>query len=174
MNWRQRIASRDWLNREILRGWLLFGLYTLGFFALLYGFDRQVVDPFTRWIAQLTRLILTLIGTKAWGSGKVVGTPNFSVAIQNNCNAIYETALFIAAVLAYPATWPERAWGALLGFVALYLVNLVRVISLIYVGSYLRRYFDASHIYIWQSLFIVFALGLWTYWAGTVVQHPRR
>lgn len=174
MKERQTIASRTRLAREVFRGWLLFALYTLGFFGLLYGLDHQVVDPFTRWIAQLTRLALTLAGTQAWASGKVVGTPTFSVAIQNNCNAIYETALFVAAVLAYPATWRQRAWGVLLGVVALYIVNLVRVLSLIYVGSYFRQYFNASHIYVWQSLFIVFALGLWIYWAGTLVRNGSR
>jgi len=165
--------SRDSGSRELLRSMLLFALYTLGFFALLYGLDRQIVDPFTRWIAQLTRLILTLLGVQASAVGTVVGTPTFSVAIQNNCNAIYETALFVSAVLAYPATWRQRAWGALLGFVALYIVNLARVLSLIYVGSNFRQYFDASHIYIWQSLFIAFALGLWLYWAKTLAHHAR-
>ena len=174
MKGRQTIASRTWLAREVFRGWLLFALYTLGFFGLLYGLDRQVVDPFTRWIAQLTRVILTLAGEQARVAGKVVGTPTFSVAIQNNCNAIYETALFIAAVLAYPATWRERGQGILLGFVVLYLLNLVRVLSLIYVGSHFRQYFNASHIYVWQSLFIVFALGLWIYWAGTLVRNTSR
>jgi len=170
----KRMARHFKLRHDVLRGYLLFAGYTLGFFALLYGLDTQLVDPFTRWIAQLTRAILLLAGTQAWVTGKVVATPTFSVAIQNNCNAIYEIALFVAAVLAYPATWRERAWGALLGFVALYLVNLVRVLSLIYIGGHFRQYFDASHIYIWQSLFIVFALGLWIYWAGSLVRHPRR
>ena len=165
--------SRDSGSRELLRSMLLFALYTLGFFALLYGLDRQIVDPFTRWIAQLTRLILPLLGFQASAVGTVVGTPTFSVAIQNNCNAIYETALFVSAVLAYPATWRQRARGALLGFVALYAVNLVRVLSLIFVGSNFRQYFDASHIYIWQSLFIAFALGLWLYWAKTLARHAR-
>ena len=174
MNRRWKIAVGTWLNREVLRGWLLFALYTLAFFGFLYGFDRQVVDPFTRWIAQLTTLVLTLTGTPAWAAGKVVETPGFSVAIQNNCNAIYETALFIAAVLAYPATWRQRSWGVALGFVVLYLLNLVRVLSLIYVGSHFRQYFYVSHIYVWQSLFIVFALGLWVYWSGTVARHPGR
>lgn len=158
----------------MLRGWLLFALYVLGSFALLYGFTNQVVLPFTRGIADLSRWLLSLLGIPASGTGTVVGTPTFSVAIQNNCNAIYETALFVSAVLAYPATWPERAWGALLGFAALYLLNLVRVLSLIYIGSHFRRYFYASHIYVWQSLFIVFALTLWMYWAGTIVRQARR
>jgi exosortase H (IPTLxxWG-CTERM-specific) len=140
---------------------------------LLYGLNDQVVIPFTRGIAVLSRWLLSLLGVTAVASGTIVGTPTFQVAIHNNCNAIYETALFASAVLAYPASWRERAWGALLGFVSLYVVNLVRVLSLIYVGTNFRRHFDASHIYIWQSLFIVFTLGLWLYWAGTLVRSPR-
>jgi exosortase H (IPTLxxWG-CTERM-specific) len=173
MAWQQQMRLRGLVNREVFTGWLLFGLYTFGFFVLLYGFDRQIVDPFTRWIAQLTRLALTLAGVQAWTMGKVVATPTFSVAIQNNCNAIYETALYVAAVLSYPATWRQRALGALIGSAVLYVVNLIRVLSLIYIGSHFRQYFDASHIYVWQALFIAFALGTWIYWAGTVVRSPR-
>lgn len=161
------------LNREIVRGWVLFALYTVGSFALLYGFSNQVVTPFTRGIASLSGWLLVLFGVPASISGAVVGTPTFRVAIQNNCNAIYETALFVSAVLAFPATWRERAWGALLGIALLYLVNLVRVLSLIYIGSHFYKYFDLSHIYIWQTFFIAFTLSLWLYWAGTVVRNPR-
>ena len=152
---------------------MLFALYTLGLFGLLYGLDRQLVDPFTRGIAQLTRVLLWLAGIQATVQNKVVGTPAFAVAIQNNCNAIYETALFASAVLAYPATWRQRLRGVLLGGAILYCVNLIRVLSLIYVGSHFRPYFDAAHIYVWQSLFIVLALGLWLYWAGALAQRPQ-
>lgn len=153
--------------------WVLFGLYALGFFVVLYALSQQVVTPFTRGIALLTKALLNLVGSQAQVVGTVVKTPTFSVAIQNGCNAIYETALFVAAVLSFPATWRERAWGALLGFIALYLVNLIRVLSLIYVGSHFRQYFQLSHIYIWQSLFIAFAVGLWIFWAGRLVQSAR-
>lgn len=160
-------------GRAIRRTVVLFALYILGLFGLLYGLDHQLVDPFTRGIAQLTRVILWLAGIQATVQDKVVGTPAFAVAIQNNCNAIYETALFASAVLAYPATWRQRLSGVLLGGVILYVVNLIRVLSLIYVGSHFRSYFDTAHIYIWQSLFIVFALGLWLYWAGTLARRPQ-
>jgi exosortase H (IPTLxxWG-CTERM-specific) len=167
------MASRRATFRSVLTGWLLFVVYLFGSFAVLYSLDRSVVTPFTRGIAQLTKLLLALVGVQAQVSGVVVGTPSFSVAIQNNCNAIYETALFISAVLAYPATWRERAWGALVGFAALYVVNLIRVLSLIYIGSHFRQYFQLGHIYVWQSLFIAFALGLWILWAGKFVQSAR-
>lgn len=170
---RLKAGLQTLVNREVLRGWALFALYALGLFVLLYGLTNQVVAPFTRGIANVSGWLLALFGVPASTSGAIVGTPTFRVAIQNNCNAIYETALFIAAVLAYPATWRERAWGAMAGFTLLYLVNLMRVLSLIYIGSHFRQYFDASHIYVWQSLFIVFTLGLWLYWAGSVARHPR-
>lgn len=158
---------------QIRRSALLFGLYILGLFGLLYGLDKQLVDPFTRGIAQLARAILLLGGTEATVHDKVVVTPLFSVAIQNNCNAIYETALFVSAILAYPATWRQRFWGALLGSSMLYILNLMRVLSLIYVGSHFRPYFETAHVYVWQSLFIVFALGLWLFWAGALARHPQ-
>lgn len=166
-------AARAGNVRQVVGSWLRFALYVLGSFALLYGLDRQIVTPFTRVIALVTKALLGLGGVEARVTGTVVATPTFSVAIQNNCNAIYEIALFTSAVLAFPATWRERAWGALLGFASLYVVNLIRVLSLIYVGSHFREYFQLHHVYLWQSLFIAFALVLWTLWAGRLVKVAR-
>jgi hypothetical protein len=47
------------------------------------------------------------------------------------------------------------------------------VLSLIYIGSHFRQYFQLGHIYVWKSLFIAFALGLWIVWAGKFVQSAR-
>jgi exosortase/archaeosortase family protein len=97
-----------------------------------------------------------------------VGVPGFAVQIRTNCNAIYEMGLYAAASLAYPAAASQRAMGVLSGIAVLYVVNLVRVLSLIFFGHLLPEFFDAFHVYVWQALFLVVVGGLWLGWVGRV------
>jgi exosortase/archaeosortase family protein len=97
-----------------------------------------------------------------------VGVPNFSVMIRNNCNAAYEMGLYTAATLAYPAPGIRRTTGILLALTVLYVVNLIRVLSLLYLGYLLPGAFEAAHVYVWQVIFLVVVAGLWLSWIGRV------
>lgn len=137
-------------------------------FVLLYALQDQVVAPFTRGIAWLTHRLLLILGSQPSLSGAVVSIPGFAVEIKNNCNAIYEIGLYTAAVLAYPARFRQRVSGILLGAGVLYLVNLLRVLSLIYLGRYMPGWFQGVHLYVWQALFLAVAAALWLGWVGRV------
>ena len=155
-------------HREGLRFCLRFSGYTLLAFIVLYALHDQVVVPFTRRIAWLTHQILRTMGVQAWVAGASVGVPGFAVEIKNNCNAIYEIGLYAAAVFAYPAPLRQRAAGLLLGAIVLYLVNLIRVLSLLALGRYFPGGFQVAHVYVWQALFLAVVAAYWLGWVGRV------
>lgn len=140
---------------------LRFGFYTVASFLLLYALHVPVVVPFTRTIAYLAYAFLTILGAKSWVSGAAVGIPGFAVEIKNNCNAIYEIGLYAAAVLAYPATLRQRTIGFLIGGSLLYLVNLLRVLTLIALGWYFPGGFQIAHLYLFQALFLALVAACW-------------
>jgi exosortase/archaeosortase family protein len=163
-----RLARRLRHHQSVLRFCLGFCLYSVLAFALLFALQDQVVEPFTRGIAWVTYKLMRAVGTPAWLDGVTVGVPNFSVMIRNNCNAAYEMGLYAAATLAYPAPGSQRATGILVGVVVLYVVNLIRVLSLLYLGYLLPGFFGVAHVYVWQVIFLVVVAGLWLSWIGRV------
>jgi exosortase/archaeosortase family protein len=86
------------------------------------------------------------------------------VEIKSNCNPIYEFGLYAAAVGAYPASIGAKAAGLLVGGGVLYTVNLARVVSLIALGLYARDWFEVSHLYVWQALFLATVVTCWFGW----------
>jgi exosortase H (IPTLxxWG-CTERM-specific) len=166
--WFARLRERPRQQQGVLGFCLRFGAYAVVAFGLLYGLQDQVVEPFTRGIAWLTYTIMRAFGTPVSLDGVTVSVPNFSVLIRNNCNAAYEMGLYAAATLAYPAPLSRRTQGILLAFVVLYVVNLIRVLSLIYMGYLVPGFFDAAHVYVWQVLFLVVVAALWLSWIGRV------
>ena len=163
-----RFAQQLWEPRSVARFCVLFCVYSLLAFSAIYALQDAVVEPFTRAIAWIAYKVMRAFGSEAWIHGVAVGVSTFGVQIRNNCNAIYEMGLYSAAVLAYPASARSRTMGILFGVVVLYVVNLIRVLSLIYIGYLMPGSFEAAHVYVWQVLFLVVVGALWFSWIGRV------
>ncbi|NWG00587.1 MAG: exosortase H [Thermoanaerobaculaceae bacterium] len=141
--------------------------------ALLVGFvlialkpvNDHFVNPYTTLVAHEARVALNLFGEGATVQDQVLSSPRFSVKIFNGCNGLEAILIFACGVLAFPASWRSQVVGIVGGLVAIQLVNVVRVVSLFYVGVFKPQWFAATHIFIWQSLIIVFAVVLWLLWA---------
>jgi exosortase H (IPTLxxWG-CTERM-specific) len=137
----------------------------LGFFALaLRPVNDHVVNPYTTFVAYEAKAALNLVGENARVTGQVLSSPRFSVGIYNGCNGLEAILIFVCGVVAFPAPWRSRLLGAALGFVAIQAFNVVRVVSLFYVGVFRPQWFNISHVFIWQSLVIILAVVLWLGW----------
>ena len=138
--------------------------------GLFYGFVHTPANEttaFRSYLALIARVvggILGLFGYEAAVSETVIHTPQFSIEIVRGCDAIEPAATYMAAVLASPVgLWPKLP-GILIGTAAIMLINLIRIVSLFFVGVYYRSAFDVLHEDIWQAAFIVLAVGFWAIW----------
>jgi exosortase H (IPTLxxWG-CTERM-specific) len=91
----------------------------------------------------------------------------FSIEVQDTCNASNVTLLLWAAILSFPAPWIQKGKGLLAGTVAIHLLNLVRIISLFYLGQYDQRWFEFAHLYVWESLIMLATLTIFGAWVHT-------
>ncbi|MFP3940401.1 MAG: exosortase H [Acidobacteriota bacterium] len=147
---------------------VLFGALLAGGFTLLSvnWVNDHVVEPFTAGVATASRVALNLSGQGVAQDGTVLRNERFAVNIENGCNGVETMIIFMAAVLAFPASWRSRLAGLGIGLLAIQGVNLVRVVALFLTGSYLPSLFDASHTVIWQTLVILSGVLLWLLWAS--------
>lgn len=127
--------------------------------------DKRVIPNYMRFNARASAAVLNLLGEGASVHGTSVSSPRYSVDIRHGCDAIEPSALFIAAVLAFPSTLRSKLPGLVAGTVVLALINLVRIVSLFYTGIYFPRAFEVVHVDVWQPIFILLALTLWVIWA---------
>ncbi len=88
----------------------------------------------------------------------------FAVSIEAGCNGVEATIVLIAAMLAFPAPWREKLVGLAAGIVAVQGLNLVRVISLFYLGQWNLQVFEWAHLYVWQALIMLDVLVVWLIW----------
>lgn len=139
------------------------------------GAVNTVKEPLTRWTARTTAWTLRLLGANGYASGNFVTSSLYSFRIIFECTAIFPIIIFIAAVLTYPCAWSRKLLGVVLGVPALVAINLVRVVSLFYVGHWFPSAVDALHLLVWQSLMIFCTVALWLLWAGRLAyrESPR-
>ena len=127
--------------------------FLLRFVALLVVFyfivasrpvNDAVIVPFTAGIASVSGRLLNALGEKAEVSGTEIRSSSFGVNIENGCNGVETGLLFGSAVLAFPARWSRRLIGLLLGFLAIQVLNLFRVITLFWIGLHRPALFSSS------------------------------
>lgn len=142
---------------------LLGGSFTL---ISVQWVNDHAVEPFTAGIARVSGVVLDLLGQNVTMQGTIIRNSRFAVNIRNGCNGVEAMLIFLAAVLAFPASWRSRLLGLGFGILAIQVVNLIRVVALFLTGIYFPRLFDASHTVIWQTVVILSGVLLWIFWAN--------
>ena len=132
--------------------------------------QSAVVLPWTEALARISVGLITLFDPHAAAFGKVLRstTNGFAISIEAGCNGIEAAIILIAAMLAFPAPAKHRMIGILAGLAAVQALNVVRVISLFYLGQWNTRIFEWAHLYLWQALIMLDVLIVWLIWIRTL------
>ncbi len=144
------------------------------FTLLIEAVDQRVVRPFTSSIATVSGSIIRWSERDVRVNGTTISAPCFAVDIHNGCNGLEATFFIVAAVLAFPATWPKRALGVVAGTLLIQLANLIRVATLFFIGCHHRAWFETFHLAIWQTVIFALAVGFFILWSrrGTMTDAP--
>ena len=99
-----------------------------------------------------------------------VNDPNIATTgnvIRSTANGVgpsptIDLAFSVTALM--PAPWRDRLVGLAAGIVAVQWLNIVRVISLFYLGQWNMQVFEWAHFYVWQALIMLDVLIVWLVW----------
>ncbi len=151
------------LRFSILFVVLLLTLFTV---EVLQPVQEHVILPFTSVLASISVFIIELFDTGVESYGKVIRDleSGFAVSIEPGCNGVEALIILFAAIFAFPASLKHKLIGFAIGFVAIQSLNLVRIISLFYMGQWNMTWFNWFHLYLWQALIILDALVVWLIW----------
>ena len=159
----------------MIRFFVVFIVLLVALFSLRissFGHD-YVTEPFTYLLAQASAFLIKLWdkgvtshGVEIWNAAR-----DFGVGIAPGCDGIEAVIILISAIVAFPSPWKHKIVGIVLGFIAIQSLNLVRIISLFYMGQWNQTMFDWFHLYLWQALIVLDALAVWLVWLRYL---PRR
>jgi len=149
-----------------------------GLFAIemLKPVQEAVIQPFTGILATISTALILPFDDSVIAQGRILrdATTGFAVSIEAGCNGVEAAIVLIAGIVAFPATIQNKVIAIVAGFFFVQALNIVRIISLFYLGQWNYAVFEWFHLYLWPVLImldvlIVFAIYL--QWLGK--QHPE-
>jgi exosortase H (IPTLxxWG-CTERM-specific) len=144
--------------------------------VLLFGLEltpwvrHWFVVPWTDTLAAISADLVKFFDPEVIADGNVLRSARngFAVAIEAGCNGVEASIVLVAAMLAFPAPWQRKLLGLAVGILAVQGLNIIRVISLFYLGQWNLNVFEFAHRYVWQALIMLDVLIVWLLWVRTL------
>jgi exosortase H (IPTLxxWG-CTERM-specific) len=149
-------------------------LVTLFTIEMLVPVQEHVIVPFTSLLARISAALILPFDSSVLAYGKVLQFKDtgFAVSIEAGCNGVEATIVLIAAVIAFPASWRARIVAIILGFLAIQVMNLARIISLFYLGNWNMEFFEWIHLYLWPALIMLDVLIVFIIYLRYITPDP--
>lgn len=156
-----RLSSK----RLSIRRFAITYMLLMGGFFFLIGFTplQEIIDLnglYTRGVVIATSWVLDLLGIKTISEGSIIKLPGIALDVRFGCNGLEAVMIYSVAVIAFPSPWRNRLYGIIAGFIAIQVINVLRIAGLAYSGIHYRDIFEYIHIYIAQGMMIAVSLGM--------------
>ncbi len=154
---------------------ILFAVILLALFAFeLTPPGQAIVQPWTNLVAHASTAVIRAFDGDAQSLGKMVynAKTGFAMTIEAGCNGVEAMLVLLAGIIAWPAPWKHKLAGLAIGAIAIQALNLVRIVSLFYLGQWDLDWFQWAHLYAWQALIMLDALIVWMLWIRAVPEAP--
>ncbi len=112
---------------------------------------------YTGAVVALSAWFIDLLGIHVTAHGAFLYLDHAAMEVKFGCNGLEAILLYVAAVLAYPASWKLRLIGIIAGSTVLQVLNIIRIGVLAWVLEYHQRQFALMHEYVTQSIMIALA-----------------
>ena len=151
------------MKKQFLLLFVLVGLIAYGL-VYLPPVREHLIAPFTIGITHLSGWLIKLFGGQVWIDGNTLSISGFAVQVLDMCNGVEATIILLAAILAFPAPWLYKFKGLFIGILTVHTLNILRIISLLYLGVYKPAWFHWVHWYLWDSLIMLDILIVFLTW----------
>ena len=149
-----------------------FALKALGIFVLWYVLYELWLLPDGRldyWVALRVidgaAFVTKLMGFEVWMQGRVVTIAgNNGIEMVDGCTGISAMGLFLGFIWAYPGQNRSRMYFSLMGIATIYLVNILRIDTLMLMQEWAPQFFDFTHDYSTTTIFYLVIFFLWMLW----------
>jgi len=138
-------------------------------FSLLVRLDTLLLDEalgrsFVRGVTRVVGAAMRVAGAPVARQENTLYYGSGQFQVVTACTGIDLIALFVAAVVSFPRSWRQRTRILVVGVSVLAALNVIRIMSLVYVGTRWPEALEFGHLYVWPTLLLVASLGLWLRW----------
>ncbi len=142
-------------------------------FAILVGvfYATVIWPPFDRLFylyleanARIANALLRTLAQDTHVRGLTVLSPGYAISIRRGCDGLEPAWIFCSGVLAFPAPARSKAVVLPVGVAVILCTNLVRILSLYFIGARMPAFFPVAHLELWPAAFMVLVIAIWVHW----------
>ena len=159
--------SNPFLRFIIVAPGVYFAWYALYEFYLQphTNFDTYVIDN----LVYLTELFLNMLGYElrphVGEFANYVGLKDHGwIQIGAPCDGITLLSLLAVLVLAFPGAWKHKLWFLPFGLISVHLINVIRIICLVFIVAVSPESLEFHHDYTFTFLVYCYVFWLWYMW----------
>jgi len=156
-------------NRQVVAFLLIFIFTITLFFSLFYLFENSF-DFLKKWTAEITAITAHFFGLEVTVEDTLLILETTTFEIIQECTGLFAIMIYVSCVLAYPAKIIKKGEGILLGVSLIFLLNITRMVFLVYIGDHHHDLFEYVHSYLWQGTFIIVIILLWFIWIEKIAK----
>lgn len=170
-----RIEASD-QSRFLLHFGVAAGLLVLCFHLVETLFGTLYLLPISWSAAKLLGLIgiPAIFDSSALAEGFcTIETLRTIFEVRFECTGLFSLFIYLAAVVAYPASRTHKAWGLIAGLPAFFSYSVLRLVIIGTIDFFLPPWVDWFHIYFMVLLNLGFFLFAWAIWVNRWVATTR-
>lgn len=89
---------------------------------------------------------------------------NGYVSVNSSCSGLKQFYQWFFLMVLFPGPWKQKIWFIPTGIIIIHLVNVFRIITMVFVTIYMAEYWDFIHDWILRPFFYVVMFILWVWW----------
>ncbi|HJH29374.1 MAG TPA: archaeosortase B [Methanosarcinaceae archaeon] len=146
-------------------------LFFIGFFVLIYIIFQEHFNFLSSLTASTLSALLGIFGVNHTIDETVLHlVDGISLRVIDECTGIYELFVYAGCVMAYPTSSGKKLAGIAFGIPAIFSINMVRLLSLAFVGLWFPSIFGYVHYYLWQVTLILLVVFVMLVWIEKIVK----
>jgi len=123
----------------------------------------------SRWIIELFTVKITsydqlFIGGSLRSNVFYFFENNGYVAVNSSCSGLKQFYQWFFLMILFPGPWKQKIWFIPLGLVIIHIVNVFRIVTMVFVTMNIAEYWDFVHDWIVRPFFYVVMFMLWVWW----------
>lgn len=146
-------------------------LFFIGFFMLLYIIFQESFSFLGSMTASVLSALLGIFGVNHTIDETILYLAGgIALKVIDECTGIYELFVYAGCVMAYPTSSNKKLAGIAFGIPAMFSINMVRLLSLAFVGLWFPSIFSYVHYYLWQVTLILLVVFVMLVWIEKIVK----
>jgi exosortase/archaeosortase family protein len=146
--------------------WKLFHYYIQHSSGIPQQIWLTVIEKMGGFYAVITSAVLNIFGEETIRQGiKIVYIHSQNnIRVEDHCLAIPAMVIFTFSIALFNGTWKNKLWFIPLGLLGIFIINVIRLVSLSYIFEHFtRKFYDINHslIYVVITYALVFLMIMW-------------